>query len=103
MYRPTDEEKARALAHVLDCLGNVCLMAQGNKEDPRKTTGVLIIEFKDDGDYHTHHGGYLNKGTVLGALFDSAISYREQSNIRQAGELFEALYESAGIPDDEKQ
>lgn len=101
MFNLTEKEKARALTGVLELLAVSINTAQGDRDDKRKTVGCLVIEFKEDGDYACNQAGVLNKGMVLGALVDSLISYREQSNVRQAGEFFDAMLQSATIDDED--
>jgi hypothetical protein len=100
MFNLTNKEIAEAVTRVLELLGVSIQTAQGYTEDERRTVGMLVIEFKEDGDYSCNQAGVLNKALVLGALVDSLISYRELSNVRQAGEMFEAMAEAATIQDD---
>ncbi len=97
MFKLTDNEKAGAFAHCLNLLQQR-IEESGNEQ---RTTGLVILEFKEDGDYNCYQAGSLNKGLTLGALVDTLISWREQSNANQAGQLFEAMLASSNIPDDE--
>jgi hypothetical protein len=101
MMDMTDREKALATANVLEMLGLVINRVQGSQDDPRLTTGVLIIEYKADGDYHVSKAGLLNKAITMGALMDALLAFREQTQAQRVTELFDAMLESADI-DDEK-